>query len=191
MAQQVRHEQPDSNLSIYRYYYLEYETWSEIYHHPQQDNDSRTTFVTINNNGRLGHDGQTPSGMLRRVYLQRSDLFGRPQICPNRALSHHMCPYNAVRVSIPNLGLLLQSAARAGQPASVKDLIHFAFEHGVPLGTLITSDALLAALDGGSLDVLRLFVAARPETANLDLGHLEDPLVQALHRQQFDHARTS
>lgn len=103
------------------------------------------------------------------------------------ALAHEMRPYNAVRVSIPNLSLLLQSGARAGQSASIKDLIHFASEHGVPLHTLITSDTLLAALDGGSLDVLTLFVTARPETANLDLGHVGDPLAQALHKQQFDH----
>lgn len=104
------------------------------------------------------------------------------------ALAHEMHPYRAVRVSFPNLSLLLQSAARAGQPANVQDLIHFASKHDVPLSTLITSDTLLAALDGGSLDVLRFFVAAMPETANLDLGHLGDPLAQALHKKQFDHA---
>lgn len=103
------------------------------------------------------------------------------------ALAHEMRPYNTVRVPIPNLSLLLQSAARAGQSATVKYLIHFASEHDVSLSTLITSDTLLAALDGGSLDILRLFVTAMPETANLDLGHLGDPLAQALHKQQFDH----
>lgn len=104
------------------------------------------------------------------------------------ALAEEMRPYNAVSVSIPNLSLLLQSAARAGQSASVKDLIHFASENDSPLSTLITSDTLLAALGGGSLDVLTLLVAAMPETANLDLGHLGDPLAQALHKQQLDHA---
>lgn len=104
------------------------------------------------------------------------------------ALAHEMRPYNAVSVSIPNLSLLLQSAARAGQSTSVKDLIHFASENDSPLSTLITSDTLLAALGGGSLDVLTLFVTAMPETANLDLGHVGDPLAQALHKQQFDHA---
>lgn len=104
------------------------------------------------------------------------------------ALAHEMRPYNAVRVSIPNLRLLLQSGARSGQWASVKNLIYFASRHDVPLQTLITSDNLLAALDCGSLDVLTVFVTARPETANLDLGHLGDPLAQALHKQKFDHA---
>lgn len=103
------------------------------------------------------------------------------------ALAHEMRPYNAVQVSIPNLSLLLQNAARAGQSASVKDLIHFASARDIPLSTLITSDTLLAALHGGSLDVLTVFVTAMPETANLDLGHLGDPLAQALHKQQFDH----
>lgn len=103
------------------------------------------------------------------------------------ALAHEMRPYYAVQVSIPNLSLLLQSAARAGESASVKDLMHFASEHDVPLSKLITSDTLLAALHGGSLDVLTLFVTTMPETANLGLGHLGDPLSQALHKQQIDH----
>lgn len=104
------------------------------------------------------------------------------------ALAQEMHPYNAVSISIPNLSLLLQSAARAGQFASVKNLIHFASENDSPLRTLITSGTLLATLGGGSLDVLTLLVTAMPETANLDLGRLGDPLAQALHKQQFENA---
>ena len=104
------------------------------------------------------------------------------------ALAHEIRPYHAVRLSIPNLNLLFQSAARAGQSASIEDLIHFASEHDVAFSTLITSDTYLAALGGRSLDVLKLFVTAMPETVNLDLGHVGYPLTQVLHKQLFDHA---
>lgn len=84
--------------------------------------------------------------------------------------------------SILNLTLLLETAARAGQSPCVKALLHFAHYHGIAYDTLITRDTLLAALDGGNLVVLEHFVTAMPETVNLGLGHVGDPLSQTLHR---------
>lgn len=99
------------------------------------------------------------------------------------ALAHEMRPYNAVSVSIPNLSLVLQSAARAGQSASAKDVIHFASKknHLSPRSSPRTT----CSPARGSLDVLTLFGTAMPGTANLDLGHLGDP---GPAQTKFDHA---
>lgn len=84
----------------------------------------RPTFITINNL-QLFHGGGTPPSVLFWQYINLQTLLANTKYF-QIALAHEMRPYNAVSVSIPNLSLLLQSAARAGQSASVKDVIHFA-----------------------------------------------------------------
>ena len=51
----------------------------------------------------------------------------------------------------------------------------------------MTRDTLHAALDSGDLDVLKAYVHVMPTTVNMDLGHLNDPLSQTLHKQLFNH----
>lgn len=104
------------------------------------------------------------------------------------ALAHEVHPYNAVYITIPNLRVLLENTARASQFPCVKALLHFASNHDVLYNTLITRDAILAALEAENPEILQQFIAAMPESVNLDLGHLGDPLAQALHKQKFDHA---
>ena len=106
----------------------------------------------------------------------------------NIALAHEERPYNAVRITIPNLVLLLQSASKAGRAAAVDALLQFAHANNIAYNTLITRDVMMAALDGRSLDVLQSYISVMPEATNLDLGHLNNPLAQSLHKELLDHA---
>lgn len=83
-----------------------------------------------------------------------------------------MRQYHSVCISIPNLNLLLQTAARACQSASIENLIN----------SPLKMTYLLTRLSSRTL-----FVAAMPATANLSLGHLGDPLAQTLYKQQVNH----
>ena len=103
------------------------------------------------------------------------------------ALAHENRAYNAVRISIPNLRRLLERAAKSGHASSVETLLDFAHANNVAYEELLTRDSLHAALDGGNLDVLKAYVRVMPATVSMDLGHLNDPLSQTLHRQLFDH----
>lgn len=102
------------------------------------------------------------------------------------ALSSQMRPCNAVYVSTPNLQWLLSDAARSGQSSIVQTLLGFAGNNSVPYNTLITRDSIFAALDGGNDAVIEDYIKAWPATANLELGHMGYPLLQALSRERFD-----
>lgn len=102
------------------------------------------------------------------------------------ALAHQMRPYNAVYISTPNLRVLLLDAARSGQPSCVKILLNFANINGIAYNTLIIRDTIFAALDGGKDAVFEELIQAWPATANLELGHMGYPLLQALFKERFD-----
>lgn len=96
------------------------------------------------------------------------------------ALAHQERPYNSVRLSIPNLRMMLANAARAGNAQIVELLLAFAHEHDVAYDTLIVRDVILPAIDSSNVEVFKNFVRVMPESVNSELSLLGDPLSYAV-----------
>ena len=104
------------------------------------------------------------------------------------ALAHEERPYNVVRITIPNLVLLFQSAFKVDRAVVVDALLQFAHANNIAYNTLITRDVKMTALNERSLDVLQSYISVMSKTTNLDFEHLNNSLAQSLHKELFDHA---
>ena len=99
------------------------------------------------------------------------------------ALSYQKRPYHddyELMRSFLNLQVMLERAARSGHASTVEYVLAFGHQHNVPYDTLITRDAIVAALNSNNVDVLRKFVAVMPECVNFDMSLSGDPLCQAV-----------
>lgn len=87
--------------------------------------------------------------------------------------------YDLMR-SFLNLRVMVERAARSGHASITEHLLAFGHQHNVSYDTLITRDAIVAALHSNNVEVFRKFVDVMPECVNLDMSLSGDPLCQAV-----------
>ncbi len=105
------------------------------------------------------------------------------------ALAKEERQYNFIRLTFPNIHFLLERAAGAGHANCISVLFTFAQDNDFSYQTLITRDLLLATIASRDLDTFKTILTVYPEAANLDLGHMCNPLTQALLKDLFPHTQ--